>query len=93
MARHVSIDGEGDVWVTKPKGSIKKDNLTFMAMFLRLIVRQCVFPTAVDNIVRWCRPILMATILVGFEVDFTWLLHAIMHDSSFKAQLLTHLHA
>ena len=27
---------------------------------------------------------LMAAMIVGFEVDFTWLLQAVMHESSFK---------
>ena len=39
MALHLFIDGEGADWVTEPKGSIKKANLTFTAKFLWLIVR------------------------------------------------------
>ena len=29
MALHLSVDGEAADWVTEPKGSIKKANLTF----------------------------------------------------------------
>ena len=34
MALHLSVDGEGEDWVTEPKGAIKKANLTFVAKFL-----------------------------------------------------------
>ena len=50
-ALHLSIDGEGSDWVTQPKGAIKKANLTFTAKFLWLIVRHCLSPTFVDNMV------------------------------------------
>ena len=45
------VDGEGADWVTESKGTIKKANLTFTVMFLWLIVRHCLSPTAADNIV------------------------------------------
>ena len=51
MSLHLSVDGEGADWVTEPKGAIKKANLTFTAMFLWLIVRYCLSPTAANNIV------------------------------------------
>ena len=70
MALHLSVDGEGADWVTKPKGDIKKANLTFTVKFLWLIVRHYLSPTAADNIVTWDRAILMAAMIVGFEVDF-----------------------
>ena len=41
MALHLSVNGEGADWVTKPKGAIKKANLTFVTMFLWLLVHQC----------------------------------------------------
>ena len=53
MDRHLSVDGEGADWVTKPKGAIKKANLTFTVKFLWLLVRHCLSPTAADNIVTW----------------------------------------
>ena len=34
MAMYLSVYGEGADWVTKPKGAIKKANLTFTAKFL-----------------------------------------------------------
>ena len=76
---HLSVDGEGADGVTEPKGAINKANLTFTAMFLWLIVRHCLSPTEDDNIVTWDRAGLMAAMIVGFKVDFAWLLQAVMH--------------
>ena len=84
MALHLSIDGEGADWVMKSKGAIMKDNFTFTAKFLWLIVRQCLSPTAADKIVTWDRAVLMAAMIDGFEVDFTWILQAVMHERAFK---------
>ena len=74
MALHLSVDGKGSDWVTEPKGAIKKANLTFMAKLLLLIIRHCLSPTVADNIVTWDRAVLMAAMIAGFEVYFTWLL-------------------
>ena len=70
--------------MTEPKGTIKKDNLTFTAMFLWLIVRHCFYPKAGDNIVTWDRAVLMAAMIAGFKIDFEWLLQAVMHERAFK---------
>ena len=69
--------------MTEPKGAIKKANLTFTAKFLWFILFHCLPPTAADNIVTWDRAILMAVIIAGFEVDFAWLLQAVMHERDF----------
>ena len=74
MTLHLSVDEEGADWVTELKGAIKKANLTFTVKFLWLIVRHCLSPTAVDNIITWDRAVLMAVMIAGFEVDFVWLL-------------------
>ena len=58
--------------------------MTFTAKFLRLIVCHCLSPTAADNIVTWDRAVLMAAMIAGFEVDFAWLLQAVMHERAFK---------
>ena len=84
MALHLSVNGEGVDWETEPKGAIKKANRTFKAMFLWLIIRHCLSPTAADNIVTWDRVGMMAAMIAGFEVDFVWLLQAIMHERAFK---------
>ena len=84
MALHLSLDGEGADWVTEPKGAIKKANLTFVAKFLLLLVRHCLSPTAADNIVTWDRAVLIAAMIAGYEVDFAWLLQAVMHERAFK---------
>ena len=78
------IDGEDADWVTEPKGSIKKDNLTFTSKFLWLIVRHYLSPTAADNIVTWDRAVLIEAMIAGFEVDFAWILQTVMHESDFK---------
>ena len=70
MALHLSVDGEGVDWMTKSKGAIKKANLTLTAKFLWLHVCHCLSPTAADNIVTWDRAVLMAVMIVGFDVDF-----------------------
>ena len=84
MALHLSIDREGADLVIEPKGAIKKANLTFTAKFLWLIVHHCFSPTTADNIVTWDRAILMEAMIAGFEVDFSWLLQAFMHERDFK---------
>ena len=70
MVLLLSVDGYGADWETKPKGAIKKANLTFTAMFLWLIVRHCLSPTATSNIVTWDRAVLMAAMIAGFEGGF-----------------------
>ena len=70
--------------MTEQKGAIKKANLTFTAKFLWLIVRHCLSPTATDNIVTWDQAVLMAAMISGFDVDFAWLLQAVMHERAFK---------
>ena len=84
MTLNLSVDGEGADWVTDPKGAIKKAILTFTSMFLWLIVLHCLSPTVADNIVTWDRPVLMAAMIAKFEVDFAWLLQAVMHERAFK---------
>ena len=84
MTLHLSFDGDGADWVTEPKGAIKKDNVTFMVMFLWLIVRHCLSHTAAENIVTWDRVVLMAAMIAEFEVDFAWILQAVMHERAFK---------
>ena len=49
-----------------------------------MLVRHCLSPTAADNIVTWDRAVLMAAMIAGFEVDFAWLLQAVMHERAFK---------
>ena len=84
MALHLSVDGKGAGWVIEPKGAIKKANLTFTVKFLWLIVRHCFSPKAADNIVTWDRAVLLAAMIAVFEVDFAWLLQAVMHERTFK---------
>ena len=66
MDLHLSVDEEDADWVTEPKGAIKKTNLTFTTMFLWLLVRHCLSPTAADNIVICDRAVSMAVMIAGF---------------------------
>ena len=84
MALHLSVDGKGADWVTEPKGAIKKGNLTITAKFLWLIVRHCLPPIVVDSIVTCDRSVLIAAMIAGPEVDFAWLLQAVMNERDFK---------
>ena len=68
----------------EPKESIKTTNLTFKELFLWILVRQCLSPTAADNIVTLDCAVLMAAMIAGIEVDFPWLLLAVMHERDFK---------
>ena len=69
----------------EPKGGIKKANLTFTAKFLWHLVCHCLYPTTADNIFTWDRAVVKAAMVVGFEVDFAWLLQAVIHERDFKA--------
>ncbi|TMX04570.1 hypothetical protein EJD97_007517 [Solanum chilense] len=80
----LSFDGEGADWVTEPKGAIKNTNMNFMVKFLWLIVRHCLSPTTADNIVTWDRAVLMEAMIAGFEMDFSLLVQAVMHERDFK---------
>ena len=84
MALHFSVDREGADWVTEPKRAIKKANMTFTMKFLWLIIRHCLSTTTTDNIVTWDQAVLMAAMIARFEVDFAWLLKAVMHERAFK---------
>ena len=70
--------------MTEPKGAIKKANMTFTSKILWLIVRHFLSPTTADNIVIGDRAVLMAAMIGGFEVDYAWLLQAVMHERDFK---------
>ena len=90
MALQLYVDGEGSYWVTEPKGYIQKANFIFTAKLLWLIVLHCISPTAADNIVTWDRALLMAVMIAGFRVDFTWILQAVMHERAFKVTTTYH---
>ena len=68
----------------EPKGAIRKANLTFTAVFFCLIVRHCLSPMIVDNIVTWDRTVLMAAIIAVFEVAFDLILQVVMHERAFR---------
>ena len=85
ISQNISVDGEGVDWVLEPKGVIKKANLTFMDKFLWILVRHCLSPTVADNIFTGDIAVLIAAMVSGFEVDFAWLLQAVIHERSFTA--------
>ena len=49
-----------------------------------MIVRHCLSPIAVDNIVIWDRAVLTGAMITRFEVDFAWLLQEVTHERDFK---------
>ena len=55
-----------------------------MAKFQWFIVRHCLSPMAADNIATWDSAVLMAAMIAEFQVDFAWLLQAVMHERDFK---------
>lgn len=74
ISHSIRVDGEGVDWVLQPKRDIEKVNLTIIAKLLWLLVRHCLSTTVADTIVTWGREVLIAAMVVGFEVDFMWLL-------------------
>lgn len=66
------------------KRSIKKDMLTFTALFIWLLFRHFLTPIGAHNIISWGRSMLMTAMIFGFEVDFTWLFKGVMHGRAFK---------
>ncbi|TMX01079.1 hypothetical protein EJD97_025233 [Solanum chilense] len=65
----------------------------WMALYLSIDgegIDWCLSSTAADNIVTLDREVLMAAMIAGFEVDFVWLLQAVMHERAFKARTATH---
>ena len=54
-------------------------------MFLWLLVRHCLSPTTVENIVTWDHAVLMAAMVAGFQVDFVLLLQVVIHERAFKS--------
>lgn len=63
IAQHILMDGEGANWVLEPRGTIKKANLTFVAIFIWLLVHHFLSPTFADNILTRDSEILVATMV------------------------------
>ena len=84
MVQHLSFDREAADWVMESKGAIRKDNLTFTSKFLWLISLKFLYPIAADKIVTWERTVMILAMIAGFEVNFAWLLQAVMHKRAFK---------
>uniref|UniRef100_M1DCJ7 Integrase core domain containing protein n=1 Tax=Solanum tuberosum TaxID=4113 RepID=M1DCJ7_SOLTU len=64
---------------------IKKATLTFATKFFWLLVQNYASPTQVDNLLTWDHAIMVATFVVGLEVDFARMLIAQIHERNFKA--------
>ena len=67
-----------------PRGLIKKVNLTFTTKFFWMFVCHLLSPAAGDKILTWDRAVLVATLVAGFEIDFTKLLILMIHERAFK---------
>ena len=69
----------------KPRGLIKKANLIFAAKSIWILVHHYLSPIGADNIITWDRAVLVVAMVAGFEVDFSRLLLAGIHERAFKA--------
>ena len=67
-----------------PRGIIKKENLTFVVKFFWLLVRHCISPTNVDNVLTWDRAVLVEALVVGLEIDYPRVLITVIHERAFK---------
>ena len=67
-----------------PRGIIKKANPTFVAKFFWLLVRHCISPTNVDNILTWDRAVLVAALVVGLEIDYAKVLITVIPKRALK---------
>uniref|UniRef100_M1DXE6 Integrase core domain containing protein n=1 Tax=Solanum tuberosum TaxID=4113 RepID=M1DXE6_SOLTU len=85
LAHYLATDEERIEWVRTPSVGIKKATLTFVAKFFWLLVRNRVFPTQADNVLTWDRSVMVATLVVGLEVDFAHMLIAEIHEKAFKS--------
>lgn len=74
------MDREGADRVLEPRGLIKKVNLIFAVKFIWQLVRHFLSLTTADNIFTWDREVLVVAIVTGFEVCFSRLLLAVIHE-------------
>lgn len=62
------------------KEEIKKATLYFVTKFLCTIVHFRLIPTTSDNILTWKRAALVASLVAGYEIDFTTLIRMKVYD-------------
>ena len=67
-----------------PRGLIKKANLTFTFKFFWFLVRHRLSLMAPNNILTLDRAVLVATFMVGLEIDFAKLFISVIHVRSFN---------
>ncbi|WMV18421.1 hypothetical protein MTR67_011806 [Solanum verrucosum] len=63
---------------------IIKATLSFGDKLWWSIVRTRLSLTQADNVVTWDRAVMCATLLVGLEVDFAWIILAEIHERAFR---------
>ena len=66
------------------RGLMKKDNLSFAARLLWLLVRHRLSPTTTDNILTLDRAVFVAILVAGLEIDVEKLLISFIHERAFK---------
>uniref|UniRef100_M1DNH1 Integrase core domain containing protein n=1 Tax=Solanum tuberosum TaxID=4113 RepID=M1DNH1_SOLTU len=84
LAKYIAADGEREEWVATPWLGIRKATLNFVAKFFWLLVRNRVSPTKADNQLTWDIAVMVATLVVGVEIDFARMLLAEIHERAFK---------
>lgn len=72
------------MWVQTPSVGIKKATLTFAAKFSMLLVRNRVFATQAYHVLTWDRAAMVATTVIGLEIDFCCVVIAVIHERDFK---------
>lgn len=75
-------------WVFR-KRPIKKVSLSFMTKFWWAIVRFCIWSTQADNTLTQIRVMLVASIMVGYDIDFTHCIVAEIHKRAFRRSTTT----
>lgn len=63
---------------------IRNVTLSFTAKVVWIIVCTILSPTQADNVVTCDRAGMLAALVVGLEMDFTWILIAEIHERAFK---------
>ena len=68
-----------------PQEMMKKDTLTFMAMFFWILVRHQILPTKVYNVLIWDRAVMIVAKVEGLDIKFSKLIVEVIH----KRELMT----
>ena len=57
----------------------KRGTLTFVAKIFLLLVQNLISPTKADNALTWDRVVMVASLVAGFEINFSRMVNAEIH--------------